>query len=69
MNTIETSFMTALDKHVETLAAAESAADIFNALLDALPVVAPRGAIFLIRRRTVGGWGSFGKKCVSIARR
>jgi hypothetical protein len=60
MSNNETSFVTTLDQHVETLAAAESAADIFKALLDALPVVAPRGAMFLIRRRTVGGWGSFG---------
>jgi len=56
----ETNFVTALDNHVETLAAAVSAAEVFKALLDALPVVAPRGAIFLIRRRTVGGWGAHG---------
>jgi hypothetical protein len=60
MSTNETNFVMDLDRHVEALAAAQSAADIFKTLLDALPVMAPRGAVFLIRRRTVGGWGCVG---------
>jgi hypothetical protein len=60
MSTNETNFVMDLDTHVEALAAAEFAADIFKTLLDALPVMAPRGAVFLVRRRTVGGWGCVG---------
>jgi hypothetical protein len=49
-----------VDLSVQELAAAETAADLFRALLQATRDVAPRAAIFLARQGRVSGWNAIG---------
>jgi hypothetical protein len=49
-----------VDLSVQELAAAETAADLFRALLQATREVAPRAAIFLARQGRVCGWNAIG---------
>lgn len=49
-----------LDRHVQTLSATDSPAEVFKILRDAGRLAAPRGAVFLIRRGRVQGWSGFG---------
>lgn len=49
-----------LESHVRALASAESAAGTFQALLAALPQVAPRGTMLLVRGDRAVGWQAWG---------
>lgn len=49
-----------LDQHVRALAAAGSAPETFRVLLQAMPMVAPRAAIFLVRQGRLKGWNACG---------
>ena len=57
---IETTSIEDLERHVRTLADADSAPAVFRGLLDAMKMVAPSGAIFLVRQGQIKGWNSFG---------
>jgi hypothetical protein len=49
-----------LDALVRSVADAESAPDVFRALIEGLPLVAPKAAVFLVRQHDLKGWHGFG---------
>jgi hypothetical protein len=49
-----------LEDHVRAIAVAESAADVFRALLEASRSAAPRASVFLLRQGQLKGWGAVG---------
>ena len=59
MNAEELSLET-LEDHVRAIAVAESAADVFRALLEASRIAVPRASVFLLRQGQLKGWGAVG---------
>ena len=59
MNAEELSLET-LEDHVRAIAVAESAAEVFRALLEASRIAAPRASAFLLRQGQLKGWGAVG---------
>jgi hypothetical protein len=57
---VGTSYVSTLEKCVQSLVESRSPSDIFKTLLRGSQCAAPRGAIFLVRQNTVKGWGSIG---------
>jgi len=49
-----------LEDHVRGLAVAESAADVFRALLEGARIATPRASVFLLRQGQLKGWGAVG---------
>jgi len=49
-----------LEDHVRSLAVAESAADVFRALLEGARIATPRASVFLLRQGQLKGWGAVG---------
>lgn len=56
----EASYVTALERCVQSLVQSRSPSDIFKILLKGSQSAAPRGAIFLVRQGSIKGWGSIG---------
>jgi hypothetical protein len=57
---IETVALEGLDRHVRNLVDAESAPEVFRALLEGMALATPTAAIFLVRQGQIKGWNSFG---------
>jgi hypothetical protein len=57
-----------LDHQVRRLAACEAPSEVFRALLEGARVVAPRAAIFLVRRGQIKGWGCVGYHAEAVKR-
>jgi hypothetical protein len=57
-----------VDLSIQELAAAETAADLFRALLQATRDVAPRAAIFLVRQGRISGWNAIGYAADTVRR-
>ena len=49
-----------INRQAEAIVTADSAPAVFKALLGAVAMIAPRGAVFLIHQEGLKGWGSVG---------
>jgi hypothetical protein len=49
-----------LEDHVQSLAVAETPAEVFKALMEGARIAAPRTAIFLLKQSRLKGWGTVG---------
>jgi len=56
----ESRLVTKLEILVRTLSDAGSAPDVFRALIEGLPLIAPRSAVYLVRQNTLKGWRCLG---------
>ena len=57
---VEASYVSAMEKCVQSLVESQSPSEIFKILLKGSQSAAPRAAMFLVRQRAIKGWGSIG---------
>lgn len=57
---VEASYVSAMEKCVQSLVESQSPSEIFQILLKGSQCAAPRAAMFLVRQRAIKGWGSIG---------